>query len=149
MLRGADYESFVSYWMPFSGGYGLHDASWRSSFGGSIYKTNGSHGCVNLPSSKASALYSEIYVGIPVIAFGGASNSGTNTPATTTTAPTTTAPTTAAPTTAAPTTTTEPPTTTTAPPPTTTVPPDTEPTNTDPPDTDPPDTTDNTSDGNA
>ena len=149
MLKGADYESFVSYWMPFSGGYGLHDASWRSSFGGSIYKTNGSHGCVNLPSSKASALYSEIYVGIPVIAFGGASNSGTNTPATTTTAPTTTAPTTAAPTTAAPTTTTEPPTTTTAPPPTTTVPPDTEPTNTDPPDTDPPDTTDNTSDGNA
>ena len=39
----------VSYWMPFFDGQGLHDATWRSSFGGNIYLTNGSHGCVNLP----------------------------------------------------------------------------------------------------
>ena len=48
-LNGEGYSTPVSYWMPFNGGIGLHDASWRSSFGGTIYKTNGSHGCINLP----------------------------------------------------------------------------------------------------
>lgn len=74
ILRGAkkadgsyEYESHVDYWMPFNGGIGFHDADWRSSFGGSIYKKNGSHGCVNLPPAKARALYDLIYKGIPVI----------------------------------------------------------------------------------
>ncbi len=62
-----EYESPVSYWMPFNGGVGLHDANWRGSFGGTIYQTNGSHGCVNLPPSKVPALYDLVYVGIPVI----------------------------------------------------------------------------------
>ena len=61
------YESFVNYWMPFNEGIGLHDASWRSSFGGSIYYENGSHGCVNLPYSVAQALYDVLEVGTPVI----------------------------------------------------------------------------------
>ena len=60
VLRGDGYASPVSFWMPFNGGIGLHDASWRSSFGGSIYKTNGSHGCVNLPYSVAQAIYNNI-----------------------------------------------------------------------------------------
>ena len=64
-----EYESPVSYWMPFNGGIGLHDANWRSSFGGSIYKTGGSHGCVNLPPAKAAALYNLVYKGIPVICY--------------------------------------------------------------------------------
>lgn len=64
---GSDYSSHVNYWMPFNGGIGLHDATWRSSFGGSIYKTNGSHGCVNMPSGAAASLYSHVYAGIPVI----------------------------------------------------------------------------------
>lgn len=46
-LRGEGYATPVSYWMPFNGGIGLHDASWRGSFGGTIYKTGGSHGCIN------------------------------------------------------------------------------------------------------
>ena len=59
-----DYESHVTYWMPFIGNaVGLHDASWRSSFGGSIYSYAGSHGCVNLPSAKAEELYSLVRVG--------------------------------------------------------------------------------------
>lgn len=59
-----DYKSHVSYWMPFVGNsVGLHDASWRSRFGGSIYKTRGSHGCVNLPTDAAAELYSLIRVG--------------------------------------------------------------------------------------
>ncbi|MDF2886844.1 MAG: ErfK/YbiS/YcfS/YnhG family protein [Lacrimispora sp.] len=62
-----EYESHVDYWMPFNGGIGFHDASWRSKFGGSIYQTGGSHGCINLPPQKAKALYELIYTGIPVI----------------------------------------------------------------------------------
>ena len=29
VLRGDGYASPVSFWMPFNGGIGLHDASWR------------------------------------------------------------------------------------------------------------------------
>ncbi len=69
-LVGADYVSYVSYWMSFYGsGYGLHDASWRGSFGGSIYYYGGSHGCVNLPYSFVSQLYEVAYVGMPVVTF--------------------------------------------------------------------------------
>ncbi len=64
-----EYESPVSYWMPFNGGIGFHDANWRGSFGGEIYKTSGSHGCVNLPPSKAPALYDLVYTGMPVICY--------------------------------------------------------------------------------
>ena len=72
-LTGADYRSFVHYWMPFLGGYGLHDASWRSSFGGDIYLYDGSHGCVNLPSSAAKKVYNNVSVGTKVILYGGRS----------------------------------------------------------------------------
>lgn len=62
------YESFVSYWMSFIGSsIGLHDASWRSTFGGDIYKYSGSHGCVNLPPKKAGELYPILEIGDPVI----------------------------------------------------------------------------------
>ena len=54
---GGSYSSKVSFWMPFNGGQGLHDATWRPSFGGSIYRGNGSHGCVNCPYSTAAVLY--------------------------------------------------------------------------------------------
>ncbi len=62
-----EYESPVSYWMPFNGGIGLHDANWRGSFGGEIYKTNGSHGCINLPPNKTKELYDYLYKNVPVI----------------------------------------------------------------------------------
>lgn len=66
---GADYRSPVSFWMPFNGNEGMHDASWRSKFGGSIYKTNGSHGCVNLPYSAAQKIYDNIEAKVPVVVF--------------------------------------------------------------------------------
>ena len=57
-LVGADYKTWVNRWMRLTGsGVGLHDADWRSSFGGSIYTYNGSHGCVNLPPKFAYHLY--------------------------------------------------------------------------------------------
>lgn len=57
VLRGEDYETPVTYWMPFAGDVGMHDATWRKSFGGNIYKTGGSHGCINLPPSVAKTIY--------------------------------------------------------------------------------------------
>ena len=69
VLKGPGYSSPVSYWMPFNGGQGLHDATWRSSFGGSIYKTSGSHGCVNLPLSKAKEIYKHAWKGMPVVVY--------------------------------------------------------------------------------
>ena len=44
VLRGDNYATPVKYWMPFYGNYGIHDASWRREFGGTVYLTNGSHG---------------------------------------------------------------------------------------------------------
>ncbi|MDE7477701.1 MAG: L,D-transpeptidase/peptidoglycan binding protein [Lachnospiraceae bacterium] len=70
-LRGANYASKVSYWMPFNGNVGMHDASWRNSFGNNIYLTNGSHGCVNLPVKKAEVIYDYVEQGEPVIVYGG------------------------------------------------------------------------------
>lgn len=69
-LKGDDYVSYVTYWMPFiGGGWGLHDASWRNKFGGNIYKGDGSHGCVNLPTKVAKKLYAHIEIGTPVIVY--------------------------------------------------------------------------------
>ena len=69
VLRGADYVTPVSYWMPFFGNYGMHDATWRSEFGGQIYITNGSHGCVNLPLGSAATIYDHVSTGFPVICY--------------------------------------------------------------------------------
>lgn len=67
VLRGPGYAAPVTYWMPFNGGIGLHDATWRSTFGGNIYKTDGSHGCVNLPFSVAEKIFYNIESGTPVV----------------------------------------------------------------------------------
>ena len=68
-LRGEDYETFVNYWMPFDGGIGMHDATWRSKFGGDIYKTKGSHGCINLPLSVAKKIYEYVQPGEPIVVY--------------------------------------------------------------------------------
>ena len=67
-LRGNGYSSYVKYWMAFIGSeYGIHDASWRSKFGGTIYKKNGSHGCPNMPRKNAAKLYKMAPIGTRVI----------------------------------------------------------------------------------
>ena len=66
---GSKYASPVTFWMPFNGGIGFHDASWRTNFGGNIYMTNGSHGCVNLPYSAAKTLYNNINTSVPIILY--------------------------------------------------------------------------------
>lgn len=69
VLKGRDYRTPVDYWMPFNGGEGMHDANWRRTFGGTIYKTNGSHGCINLPPSVAAKIYDNIQAGFPVLVY--------------------------------------------------------------------------------
>lgn len=66
-----EWESDVTYWMPFNGGIGLHDATWRgaSEFGTNRYKNNGSHGCINLPLSKAKVIYENIDKNMPIICY--------------------------------------------------------------------------------
>ncbi|WP_315074026.1 L,D-transpeptidase family protein [uncultured Clostridium sp.] len=68
-LNGENYETKVSYWMPFNGNIGIHDASWRYSFGGDIYKSNGSHGCVNAPLYLAKKVFENIEAGTPIICY--------------------------------------------------------------------------------
>ncbi|NLK97690.1 MAG: L,D-transpeptidase family protein [Epulopiscium sp.] len=69
ILRGPGYAAPVSFWMPFNGDIGIHDATWRSRFGGNIYKTNGSHGCINCPYNVARDIFNDIEVGTPVICY--------------------------------------------------------------------------------
>ena len=68
-LRGANYATFVYYWMPAYGNIGFHDATWRREFGGDIYETDGSHGCINMPKDMAAQLYDMVEIGTPVILF--------------------------------------------------------------------------------
>ncbi len=68
-LVGADYRTYVDYWMHFYSACGFHDADWRSEFGGDIYLTDGSHGCVNLPPEKAEELYPMVEKGLVVISY--------------------------------------------------------------------------------
>ena len=63
------YEEKVTYWMPFYEGQGLHDASWRYSFGGSIYRGNGSHGFVHLPTYAAAEIYNAVEAGTAIVIF--------------------------------------------------------------------------------
>lgn len=68
-LKGENYRTPVSYWMPFNNNVGMHDAAWRSEFGGNIYQTNGSHGCINLPYSIAEQIYNCVEKDTPVICY--------------------------------------------------------------------------------
>lgn len=69
-LKGQGYSSPVNYWMPFNGGIGLHDAPWRNGqFGGNIYLTQGSHGCVNCPPDLAQTIFNNLAAGTPVVLY--------------------------------------------------------------------------------
>ena len=72
ILRGPGYASWVQYWMPFYGDYGIHDANWQpsSAFSNSnYYRWGGSHGCINVQPSEMGYIYSNSYVGMRVIVY--------------------------------------------------------------------------------
>ena len=64
-----EYETQVTYWMPFNGGIGFHDATWQDYFGGDRYTYAGSHGCINMPLDAAATLYSIIDSNVPIVCF--------------------------------------------------------------------------------
>ncbi|RRK10356.1 cell surface protein [Lactiplantibacillus garii] len=67
---GSSYSQPVSYWMPFDNtGEGIHDSSWQTKYGGTWYKTHGSHGCVNTPPSVMAKVFAAVPTGTPVIVF--------------------------------------------------------------------------------
>lgn len=68
-LKGEDYAAPVDFWLPFNGGIGIHDASWRDEFGGELYKTGGSHGCINSPYDVAKTIFDNIETGTPVVCY--------------------------------------------------------------------------------
>lgn len=79
-LVGEGYRTPVDYWMPFYDGVGIHDANtWRNAYGGDIYQTNGSHGCINTPTDKASIIFSNIDVGTPIVCYSSYTKQGDNT----------------------------------------------------------------------
>ncbi len=69
ILRGPGYETPVAYWMPFNGGIGMHDATWKSKFGEDYYKYDGSHGCINLPLDAAAEIFDLVEKGMPVVCY--------------------------------------------------------------------------------
>ena len=68
-LKGEGYSVPVSFWMPFNGGIGIHDAVWRGAFGGEIYRSGGSHGCVNAPYNLANTIFNNIDEGTAVVCY--------------------------------------------------------------------------------
>lgn len=65
-LDGTKYETPDVPWiLYFHGGYALHGAYWRSSFG--YGGPAGSHGCVNMPVGEAKWFYDWASVGTPVV----------------------------------------------------------------------------------
>lgn len=69
-LTGPTWRTWVDKWMRITtNGIGLHDASWRKTFGNDIYTYNGSHGCINLPKDFAYNVYDKADVLTPVIIY--------------------------------------------------------------------------------
>jgi len=69
ILVGEDYEAPVDYWLPFNGDIGIHDLESRTEFGGDIYLTGGSHGCINTPYDEAKKIFENVEIGTPVIVY--------------------------------------------------------------------------------
>ena len=69
ILRGPGYASPVTFWMPVIGNIGIHDASWRRNFGGDIYLTDGSRGCINTPFEHMKVIFDMAVIGTPVVMY--------------------------------------------------------------------------------
>lgn len=68
-LYSESYNTVVEYWIGLDHQIGFHDASWQDDFGGEIYLTDGSHGCVNMPTDAVSKLYEIAYINMPVFIY--------------------------------------------------------------------------------
>ncbi|MEO7122406.1 MAG: L,D-transpeptidase [Lacisediminihabitans sp.] len=65
-VNGA-WDDHVTYWLPFNGGDGFHDAPWQTfPLGSPLYTTQGSHGCVHVLLPALAQLFNWVSVGTPV-----------------------------------------------------------------------------------
>jgi len=67
-LKGEGYSVPVAVFMPFNSGIGIHDLT-RPLFGGNVYLTNGSHGCINCPLDLTQKIFDNIVKGTPVVCY--------------------------------------------------------------------------------
>lgn len=66
----SEYVQPVQYWIAFDDtGQGVHDADWQPAFGGDIYLTSGSLGCINTPPDIMPLVFEYAYLGMPVLVF--------------------------------------------------------------------------------
>lgn len=57
-MTGSYGTAFCHYFIRVTlDGVGVHDASWRGAFGGSIYTYDGSHGCINTPYKAEKIIF--------------------------------------------------------------------------------------------
>ncbi|MBR6045683.1 MAG: L,D-transpeptidase family protein [Ruminococcus sp.] len=69
-ISTGSWSSHVNYWNNISTfGIGLHDTVRRKAFGGTIYKVDGSHGCINMPLKAAKYVYENVAINTPVIIY--------------------------------------------------------------------------------
>lgn len=66
---GSQKSVQVRYWMPFTSYYGIESASFRTDFGGNIYRTQGTDGDIDVPESAAQAIYNNVDTGIPIVIY--------------------------------------------------------------------------------
>lgn len=72
--RDANFKLYpvkVTFWLPFNGDVGIHDASWRTApeYTPDHYLTAGSHGCINTPYDAAEKIFNTVGIGYPVIVY--------------------------------------------------------------------------------
>ncbi len=65
------YTLQVTYWLPFNDQVGIHDNYQRVDYGGLIYQTSGSHGCINTPYEAVEEIFNTVEVGTMVVVYGG------------------------------------------------------------------------------
>lgn len=67
-MKGSYGTAFCHYFIRVTWtGIAIHDALWRGAFGGTIYKTNGSHGCINTPYANVKQIFDAVSYGTPII----------------------------------------------------------------------------------
>ena len=69
-MKGSYGTAFAEYWLRLTNsGIGIHAANWRGSFGGTIYKNSGSHGCINVSVASSKWLYENVERKTPTVIY--------------------------------------------------------------------------------
>lgn len=65
-----EYIVWVKNWIRVTNyGIGIHETSYRNRFGGDIWRTNGSHGCINCPAKTMPKIYEIVETNMPIAIY--------------------------------------------------------------------------------